>query len=694
MNFLAPLFLLGALAIAGPVIFHMIRRTTRDVTPFSSLMFLKATPPRVTRRSRIENLWLLLLRCLVIALLALGFSRPFLQKQNAMAQPGATPGKRSVILVDTSASMRREDLAAQARAKAESIVRAAKPEDEIALLSFDRATRALLNFEQWRKATASERPALAIQKLETIAPGWSGTALGTALLQAAEMLNSPTEGQSPTLEIVVISDLQEGSRFDGLQGYEWQRGITVRVDPVIAKRTANAAAQWIAESDETDSSAKPAGPRIRVMNSAEAHDEQFALQWSGLNGAPSEKIDVYVPAGQVRVARPSPPEPGAERLALSGDDVSFDNALFILKPQPVMAPLLYVGNDANDDSAEPFYFLGRAFQKTPSLRVEVRAVRGDAPVPAFQLQEAQMIVLGEVIGDAALPGIRQFIRDGKTVLAPLTNVASAEALARLLEAPAFTATEADVKEYAMLAQIDFQHPLLSAFADPRFSDFTKIHFWKHRRFETTSLPAARVLASFDDKDPALVEVPLGKGRILILASTWRPADSQFALSSKFVPLLYSMLEQSSKLPPRKAQYFVGEEVPLPPNPQPFKVRKPDGAEIDAAAGSNFTDTDQPGIYTVTPGTLRFAVNLPPDESKLTPIGAEKLGSLGVPLASLLKPAVPHSPEEAAHAQAAELEGRQKMWRWLIAAALAVLLIETLLAGRVSRLAPTQTGVTT
>ena len=686
MNFLAPLFLLGALAIAGPVIFHLIRRTTREVTPFSSLMFLKASPPRVTRRSRIENLWLLLLRCLVIALLALGFSRPFLQRQNAAALPGANAGKRSVILVDTSASMRREDLAAQARAKAEAIVRGAKPEDEIALLTFDRATRTLLNFEQWRKAVAGERVALAMQKLETIAPGWDGTALGAALLQAAEMLNSPTEGQSPALEIVVISDMQEGSHFDGLQGYEWQRGISVRTEPVVAKRLANAAAQWIADGEEAETTNEKAGPRIRVMNSAESPQEQFGLEWMK-GGAASEKLEVYVPAGQVRVARPAPPEPGAERLALSGDDVNFDNALFILKPQPVQAPLLYVGNDASYDSADAFYFLGRAFQKTPSLRVEVRAVRGDAPVPAFQLQEAQMIVLGELIGDGALAGIRQFVRDGKTVLAPLTNVASAEALARLLETPAFTATEADVKDYAMLAQIDFQHPLFSAFADPRFSDFTKIHFWKHRRIETTALPAARVLASFDDKDPALVEVPLGKGRVVILASTWRPADSQLALSSKFVPLLYSMLEQSSKLPPRKAQYFVGEEVPLPPGAQPFKVRKPDGVEIDAAAGSTFADTDQPGIYTVTPGTLRFAVNLAPDESKLTPIGAEKLGSLGVPLASLLKPAVPHSPEEAAHAQAAELEGRQKMWRWLIVAALAVLLIETLLAGRVSRAVP-------
>ena len=75
MSFLTPWFLLGALAVAGPILFHLIRRSTRQRKEFSSLMFLKPTPPRVTRKSRLEDLWLLLLRCLVIAALAFGFAR-------------------------------------------------------------------------------------------------------------------------------------------------------------------------------------------------------------------------------------------------------------------------------------------------------------------------------------------------------------------------------------------------------------------------------------------------------------------------------------------------------------------------------------------------------------------------------------------------------------------------------------------
>src|SRR2546425_11208943 len=100
MSFLAPLFLFGALAVAAPIVFHLIRRTSREKMPFSSLMFLMPTPPRVTRRSRLENIFLLILRCLVLCLLALGFARPFLQKPLA-ADPQSGQGKKIVLLVDT-----------------------------------------------------------------------------------------------------------------------------------------------------------------------------------------------------------------------------------------------------------------------------------------------------------------------------------------------------------------------------------------------------------------------------------------------------------------------------------------------------------------------------------------------------------------------------------------------------------------
>ena len=90
MSFLTPLYALGLLAVAAPIVFHLIRRTPRGDIPFSSLMFLSPTPPRLTRRSRLDDWLLLLLRASALVLLAAAFTRPFLRQQ-ALADP-ARPG--------------------------------------------------------------------------------------------------------------------------------------------------------------------------------------------------------------------------------------------------------------------------------------------------------------------------------------------------------------------------------------------------------------------------------------------------------------------------------------------------------------------------------------------------------------------------------------------------------------------------
>src|ERR1039457_52424 len=93
MSFLTPWFLLGAAAIAGPVLFHLIRQAVRERMPFSSLMFLRPTMQRLTRCRQLEHLWLLLLRCLCLLLLATGFARPFFPKNNVLPST-ANEGRR------------------------------------------------------------------------------------------------------------------------------------------------------------------------------------------------------------------------------------------------------------------------------------------------------------------------------------------------------------------------------------------------------------------------------------------------------------------------------------------------------------------------------------------------------------------------------------------------------------------------
>jgi hypothetical protein len=276
---------------------------------------------------------------------------------------------------------------------------------------------------------------------------------------------------------------------------------------------------------------------------------------------------------------------------------------------------------------------------------------------------------------------------GKTVLFTPASANAASTLGLVLGQNRIAAEEGAPQNYAMLGEIDFRHPLFAPFADARFSDFTKIHFWKYRRMDASLLPASRIVAKFDNGDAAIIEVPVGKGRVIIFTSGWHPADSQLALSTKFIPLLCSALELSGGAFAPAAQFHVGDTVPLAPAETGATITLPDGSSLKVAAGeTNFTQTTMPGIYQVKAGTSekRFAVNLDASESRTSPLPLDELEHLGAPVAKATTTTIAYAAHGKALLQSAELESRQKLWRWFIVATLGVLLMETAIAGRTAR----------
>src|SRR6185436_18254310 len=99
------------------------------------------------------------------------------------------------------------------------------------------------------------------------------------------------------------------------------------------------------------------------------------------------------------------------------------------------------------------------------------------------------------------------------------------------------------------------------------------------------------------------EVPIGKGRLYILTSGWQPDDSQLAVSSKFVPLLWSLLEQSGGVATFATQFTVADTVTLPAGIPATAVRTPAGASVALDTKAiEFSQTAQPGVYElVRPG---------------------------------------------------------------------------------------------
>src|SRR5439155_11100388 len=104
MSLLNPFFLFGSLALAIPVLIHLVRREKSEIIPFSSLMFLLKVPKRSIRQQKLKNLLLMALRLLILALLVGAFSRPDLTQPT---KPSASTDQHRAIILLLDNSYRR-----------------------------------------------------------------------------------------------------------------------------------------------------------------------------------------------------------------------------------------------------------------------------------------------------------------------------------------------------------------------------------------------------------------------------------------------------------------------------------------------------------------------------------------------------------------------------------------------------------
>jgi hypothetical protein len=686
----------GLLAIALPILFHLIRRVPQRRQPFSSLMFLAVSPPRLTRRSRLSNILLLILRAAALALLAFAFARPFL-RQGADLNVNEAKGRRIAVLVDTSASMRRGDLWSQAKQQVEKVLREAGPGDELGLFFFDRDVRTGVTFGEWNEQDPAQRAALLRARVDGAGPTWDATRLGEALATVAGLL-AESEGAkgAPAAvgrQVVLISDVQQGAHAEALQGHAWPENVLLDVRPVAVKQAANASLQSVSDSGADES--PDARMRVRVTNQADSTREQFTLAWANERGAipGGEAGKVYVPPGGSQIVRVAWPkaEWRADRLVLGGDDCEFDNTLYVVPPRRESARVVFIGDDAADDVRGLLYYLTNAVGETAHRTVEVLARHGADTFGAAELSGTRLVVVGGTVRDERVDVLRRFAEAGGDVLWVLKDGTAAPALRRMTGADDLQVAEAAGGDYALVSRVASDHPLFAPFADARFGDFTKIHFWKHRKVTPPSPPGARVLAWFDNGDPFLLEREVGRGRVWVATSGWHPADSQLALSTKFVPLVNGMVKRRDGAGV-EAQYGVHEAIPLPAvtsvGQGTRSVRGPDGKRAEIPPGATtFDGTEAPGLYRLELNgeEIPVAVNVAGDESRTVPMGVEELEQWGARLGS--KPAPDEFVARQRQLQIVELENRQKLWRWLIVGVLGLLAAETLLAGRLARRAP-------
>ena len=101
--FLNPWMLLGAAAIASPILIHLLNKRRFKIVEWAAMDFLFQADKKNRRRVQLENFILLALRCLAMLLVALMLARPFLPSSLTSVIQQSQKIER-VLLVDDSLS--------------------------------------------------------------------------------------------------------------------------------------------------------------------------------------------------------------------------------------------------------------------------------------------------------------------------------------------------------------------------------------------------------------------------------------------------------------------------------------------------------------------------------------------------------------------------------------------------------------
>lgn len=687
MSALAWLFGVGVLAAAFPFLFHLIRRAPKGQVAFSSLMFVRPSPPRMTRRSRLENLLLLALRMAAIALIAAAFMRPFF-RDNVNLSFADVPGRKIAVLLDTSASMRRGNLWPQALDRVDEIVSESTDKDHVAIYTFDSTL-----VQQKPFGLQSGKTEFLSGLLKDLEPGWRSSDLGSALASLADELDQDSDenGDNSKLQIVVVSDMQAGSSISALQNFQWPEKVKVAFKQVSVKEPSNATLELL-PATEGESQRE----NVFVKNSKNSLVDQFTVSWSGND---AQAVPFYVPPGSSKILPVSRDAESfaSDKLILKGDSAEFDNQFFTVPPNQQKISVAYLGNEPADDPDQMLYYFVRCLPETPARVVGVSQFDDNQPFGFDSDQRPELVVVTRPVLPSERTAIDDYLNANGSLFVVLHDddmVGSTSHWTKTVSSNA--ARERSEDEYSLLADIQFRHPLLEPFAGPRFNDFTQIRFWRHPNVQLAN--DANVIARFDNGSPALWYVQPSsanhessdsdnsRGDIYVLASGWQPSLSQLALSSKFLPIINRMLELASRTPPVAESCVIGQPIQIP--------RQLSRVEHDGRVLAWDPDLpvhqqiQSPGIYRFTNpddsnvGATTIAVNLDPTESFTDVMPLEQLTAFDVEVGQQTDAQT--ELDQQRKLLDVELENKQKLWKWLIVAALGFLIVESWLAGRTDR----------
>lgn len=599
MSLLAPLFLVGLLAIAVPFWLHRLQTESSNRKPFSSAMLLETSEQRVHVRKQLKYLALLALRILALALVALAFARPLWTSPEAL--PGAAPEGTHIVLVDTSASMGRAGVFDRALALARGAIESAPGG---ALLQVFAASETIREITPLSTDRAAHRSALA-----GLAPDATRLDFGRAIAAVDRLAESVPQ----PVVLHFVSDLQDSA-------------LPVRFADLVSSQVSTLATHDAGGDDAGNRaivSVRMAGNGADVTVSASADTPDDARLVLTVN---DDIVGEQPVAGTgVTTLRFTgfELEPGDNRLRaeLAGDDaLPADNVRFhVARNEPPTAIPLITMNSGG----LPVTYLSAALHSDPgdAYRVEPVVV-GDFDPRTLQRHRWAIIDDLGVVGPDLEAALTEFLTAGGGLLA-----FAGERSATLTRVPVLgngisgASAGGAGDGFLALGQVDTAHPLLA-----ETEGWYAVNLAQSTPVQAGT--ADQVLIRLENGEPFLIERRIGRGRMLLVTGGLENRWNDLPIRPVFVSFMIEAARYLAGAGQQERSFTAGESLPLSrTGTTSGQVIDPDGRSIlslvDTTRANRIT-LRKTGFYEVytREGEYLVAVNIDPRESQLAPIAAE------------------------------------------------------------------------
>jgi hypothetical protein len=612
VSFLYPAFLFGGLAIAIPIVLHLLRRDVAPEVPFTAVRLLHRAPVERADRRRIRDLLLLAARVVALLLLATAFARPYVQ--------GAAPTPVRVVAIDRSYSMGGAGVFARALELAREAIDQAASGERIAVVAFDDRADVL---------AAPGGAADARAALEGLSPSFGATRYGPVFQQALD-LAAGARGR-----LVVVTDLQRAG-WEGESSTSLPAGWGLDIVDVLKSdvRTNLAVTAATVGSDRVvatirNGAATGHAGRVRALLDGR---EVAAADYTAPPGA---TIDVPI---VWRV-------PDAGTLSVAVDDAEglpADNARFVaLGSRAAPRALIIAAEEPAVDKASgrpAALYVSRALGTTSGEAVEVVSGARVSAMSADEVSNHQGVALLSTRGleRAARERLMTYVKNGGGLFVAAASDLEVAVLAEMTGwQPALTAIEQGGP--LTLAATDLRHPIFRPFG-ALAANLGQVRFDRAWR---VSPDGWSIVARFSNGSPALLERALGQGRVVLFASDVDRRWNDFPLHPAFVPFAIEGL-----------RYVAGDRR---------QAREYTVAQAPAGARG------VPGVYR-SAGDRPFAVNVDARESALDRMRTDDFEGM------VRRSADGASP--IADKQAQQTESRQSYWQYGLVLMIATLVAES------------------